>query len=72
MEDLEIVFKGPYVLAEAPKASDAHDDYPDSLSMACILSKMESGEESGNVEVMSNILYSKPQKTGGGYLHTIG
>lgn len=72
MEDLEIHFKGPYVLAEAPKVADAHDDYPDSLSMACILSHLEQGEESGNVEVTSNILYTKQQKRGGGYLHTIG
>jgi hypothetical protein len=71
MEDLEIHFKGPYVLAEAPKVVDAHDDYPDSLSMACILSQLESGEESGVVEVSSNILYTKPQKTGGGYMHSI-
>lgn len=71
MEDLEIHFKGPYVLAEAPKASDAHDDYPDSLSMACILSHLESGEESGDVEVSYNVLYTKPQKAGGGYMHTM-
>jgi len=71
MEDLEIHFKGPYVLAEAPKVSDAHDDYPDSLSMACILSHLEGSEETGVVEVSSNILYSKPQKTGGGYLHSM-
>jgi hypothetical protein len=71
MEDLEIHFKGPYVLAEAPKASDAHDDYPDSLSMACILSHLENDEDSGSVEVSSNILYGRSQRAGSGYLHTL-
>jgi hypothetical protein len=71
MEDLEIHFKGPYVLAEAPKVSDAHDDYPDSLAMACILSHLENDEDSGNVEVSSNVLYTRPQKAGSGYMHTL-
>jgi hypothetical protein len=39
MEDLQLLFRGPYVLAEAPNVKDAHDDYPDSLAMACILTK---------------------------------
>jgi hypothetical protein len=39
MEDLELKFEGPYVVAQAPKAADAHDDYPDSLAIACILAK---------------------------------
>ncbi len=39
MEDLEKKFEGPYVLAAAPKAADAHDDYCDSLALACVLTK---------------------------------
>ena len=39
MEDLEKNFEGPYVLAQAPREADAHDDYPDSLALACILTK---------------------------------
>ena len=39
MEDLEKKFEGPYVLAAAPNESDAHDDYPDSLALACALTK---------------------------------
>jgi hypothetical protein len=39
MEDLEKKFEGPYVLAAAPRAADAHDDYADSLAMACVLTK---------------------------------
>ncbi|MEU4534270.1 hypothetical protein AB0G15_05300 [Streptosporangium sp. NPDC023825] len=37
MEDLQKVFTGPHMLAEAPDESDAHDDYPDSLALACIM-----------------------------------
>lgn len=37
MEDLEKKFEGPYVIAEAPRETDAHDDYPDSLALACII-----------------------------------
>lgn len=71
MEDLEIHFKGPYVLAEAPKANDAHDDYPDSLAMACILSHLEGDEDSGQVEISSNVLYSRSRSSSGGYLHSL-
>jgi hypothetical protein len=56
MEDLEIQFKGPYVLAEAPKATNAHDDYPDSLSMACVLSTLEDSVQE-EVESFDNIFY---------------
>jgi hypothetical protein len=27
------------VLAQAPRAADAHDDYADSLALACVLTK---------------------------------
>jgi hypothetical protein len=39
MEDLEKHFEGPYVLAAAPREADAHDDYADSLALACMLTK---------------------------------
>jgi hypothetical protein len=58
MEDLLITAKGPYFLAEAPKSVNAHDDYPDSLSMACVLSILEdTGTES--VEVWDNVFYRR-------------
>lgn len=38
MEDLEKKFEGPYVLAMAPNAPDAHDDYCDSVALAVSLS----------------------------------
>lgn len=57
MENLQIHFKGPYVLAEAPRAKDAHDDFPDSLSMACILTKDEGVEE--EAEVYDNVFYAR-------------
>lgn len=59
MLDLEILFKGPYVLAEAPREADAHDDYPDSLAMACVLTLDEASES--NVEESVNMFYSKRQ-----------
>lgn len=57
MEDLQVKFKGPFMLGEAPNVKDAHDDFPDSLSMACILTKMP--EEDQEVEVYSNVLYAE-------------
>jgi intein/homing endonuclease len=58
MEDLEIMFKGPNMIAEAPHETDAHDDYPDSLSMACVLTNLED-EQVDEVEVYSNVLYER-------------
>lgn len=51
MEDLEKVYRGQYMLAEAPDEADAHDDFPDSLALACVLTKdltMPEVEESNN------------------------
>ena len=59
MEDLEINFKGPYVLAECPKESDAHDDYPDSLALACVLTLDDEDRGDTEVLVMDNVFYSK-------------
>jgi len=39
MEDLELKFEGPYVVAQAPKANDAHDDFPDSMALACMIAQ---------------------------------
>lgn len=39
MEDLQKKFDGPYVLASAPREAMAHDDYADSLALACALTK---------------------------------
>lgn len=39
MGDMELKYEGPHVLAMAPKEAGAHDDYGDSLSIACILTK---------------------------------
>ena len=54
MADLELHFEGPYVVAAAPKASDAHDDYPDSLALACIIAEEYQVPE---VEVSRNPFY---------------
>lgn len=37
MNDLEKVYRGPYMLAEAPDEKGAFDDYPDSLAIACAM-----------------------------------
>jgi hypothetical protein len=37
MSDLETKYQGKYMLAEAPGEKDAHDDYPDSLAIACAM-----------------------------------
>jgi hypothetical protein len=71
MEDLEVKFKGPYVLAEAPNVANAHDDYPDSLAMACILSKLSDLEGSGEVEISSNVLYSRHLNGPGAYTRSL-
>lgn len=57
MEDLEIHFKNAYVLAAAPNARDAHDDYGDSLAIGCFLTKNFQDEEGGQVEVAVNPFY---------------
>ena len=37
MSDLEVKFQGPNFLAHAPEEAHAHDDYADSLALACSL-----------------------------------
>ena len=59
MEDLEVEYKGPNMVGRAPKVAHAHDDYPDSLSMACILTTQEEQE---SVEEVQNFLYAKSRR----------
>jgi len=56
MEDLEKKFEGPYVLAAAPKEADAHDDYADSLALACVLTQEFTMPE---VEVSHGTFYGR-------------
>ena len=37
MTDLETKFKGPNFLVAAPDEAHAHDDFADSLAIACVL-----------------------------------
>jgi hypothetical protein len=37
MVDLEKKYQGKYMLAAAPDEAEAHDDYPDSLAIACAM-----------------------------------
>lgn len=55
MEDAEIRFEGPNVIVEAPKEVGAHDDYVDSLAIACSLSEEFAVAE---VETSENFLYA--------------
>lgn len=57
MEDLELKYEGPYMIAAAPRAADAHDDYMDSLNLATILTKMDMDES--EVEVAVNPFYNR-------------
>lgn len=55
MEDLEKIYRGPYLLAEAPNEIDAHDDFADSLALACCLTIDDIMPE---VEISSRPLYA--------------
>jgi hypothetical protein len=50
MTDLETKFQGPYMLAEAPDETDAHDDYADSAAIACSLSLVDTLEEATSMD----------------------
>jgi uncharacterized Fe-S cluster-containing radical SAM superfamily enzyme len=39
MVDLEKKYQGKFMTAEAPDEAHAHDDFPDSLALACLLTK---------------------------------
>lgn len=57
MRDLEKEYKGRFLLAAAPDQSDAHDDYPDSLAIACEMTRQETapmGEVGDNVFFQRN------------------
>lgn len=57
MLDLEIEYKGPNLKAFGPDNDDAHDDYPDSLAMACILSKAEDEASDDVVTVYDSMFF---------------
>jgi len=56
MSDLQVKFEGPYMLAEAPKEANAHDDYCDSLAIALSVIPMNVSDE---VEVSNNPFYDR-------------
>lgn len=62
MCDLNIEYKGDQLKAFAPDYENAHDDYPDSLAMACVLSKQD--EDSGDeaVVVYDNFLFKRSNR----------
>lgn len=57
MTDVERVMKGQYMLVQAPENErEAHDDYVDSLAIACALTM--SMQETGTVEQFNSPFYS--------------
>jgi hypothetical protein len=56
MADLERLDRGPHMLAAAPNAKGAFDDYPDSLAIACHLSVVDTMPE---VQVSDNLFMSR-------------
>lgn len=56
MSDLQVKFEGPYMIAEAPKETNAHDDYCDSLSIALSVIPLSVTE---SVETSSNPFYDR-------------
>lgn len=56
MSDLQVKFEGPYMLAEAPKEANAHDDYCDSLAIALSIIPQNINEE---VEISNNPFYDR-------------
>jgi hypothetical protein len=56
MVDVEKVMKGQYLLVEAPNEREAHDDYPDSLALACACSM---GDSVPQVEVMDSPFFRR-------------
>ncbi|HET7639312.1 MAG TPA: hypothetical protein VFK47_11300, partial [Ktedonobacteraceae bacterium] len=56
MSDLQVKFEGPYMLAEAPREVNAHDDYCDSLAIALSVIPASVTEE---VEISTNPFYDR-------------
>jgi hypothetical protein len=54
MTDAEVKFKGPNFIVAAPDEAYAHDDFVDSLAIACSLTKEL---VMPNVEVSSNVFF---------------
>jgi hypothetical protein len=68
MSDLRKEFRGPHLKAEAPRESDAHDDYPMSLSLAVAMARPETRQET-QVVVSDNVLYGQRSRGRRGRTH---
>jgi len=56
MSDVVKVFRAGQMLVEAPNEAEAHDDFPDSLALACACSMVEAVPE---VEVVESPFYGR-------------
>lgn len=54
MTDLETKYTGPNFMAAAPDEAHAHDDYADSLSLACVLT---ADLTMPSIEISDNVMY---------------
>jgi hypothetical protein len=60
-EDLELHYQGPHILANAPDEQGAHDDYPDSAAIACVMTEDYSAPVA---EQATNPFYSESRVNG--------
>ena len=65
MGDAVKIFKQGQLLVEAPNEAEAHDDFPDSLALACAMSMIEDVD---SVEVMESPFYRDVVETRSGRL----
>lgn len=56
MSDVIKVFRAGQLLVEAPKEAEAHDDFPDSLALACAASMVEATDD---VETVASPFYRR-------------
>ena len=69
MENLEKEYKGQHLVVNHPDEKDAHDDYPDSLALACWAAK-DDWRENGQVEATSNVFYERGARRGNRGVYT--
>lgn len=58
MENLERTWKGQHIVVSHPEGKDEHDDYPDSLALACWAAR-EDYEEFGKLQETENTFYGR-------------
>jgi len=62
MIDAELEYKGPNIAVSSPEAADAHDDYVDSLAMACALTREPDDNEAGMLVAYDNVFFARSKR----------